>query len=49
LSWLPVIGDALCVASGWLRQNALAATLFIAIGKFVRYWALAEGVVWWGS
>jgi len=49
LSWLPVIGDALCVASGWLRQNALAATLFIAIGKFARYWALAEGVVWWGS
>ena len=46
LSWLPVIGDALCVASGWLRQNAAAAALFIAAGKFVRYWALAEGVAW---
>ena len=25
LSWVPVIGDALCVASGWLRQNVFAA------------------------
>jgi membrane protein YqaA with SNARE-associated domain len=46
LSWLPVIGDALCVASGWLRQNVGAAALFIAIGKFLRYWALAEGIAW---
>lgn len=47
LSWAPIVGDALCVASGWLRQNAAYATLFIAGGKFVRYWALAEGVAWW--
>jgi membrane protein YqaA with SNARE-associated domain len=33
------------VASGWLRQNALAAAAFIAVGKFARYWALAEGVL----
>jgi membrane protein YqaA with SNARE-associated domain len=46
LSWVPVIGDGLCVASGWLRQNAIAATLFIAIGKAARYWALAEGLIW---
>ena len=44
LSWLPVIGDALCVASGWLRHNAFAAALAIAAGKFARYVALAEGV-----
>lgn len=49
LSWVPVIGDGLCVASGWLRQNALAATVFIAIGKFARYWVLAEGLNWWRS
>ena len=49
LSWVPVIGDALCVASGWLRQNAIAATLFIAAGKFARYWALAAGLSWWRS
>lgn len=37
LSWLPVIGDALVLAAGWLRIPALAATLFIALGKFTRY------------
>ena len=47
LSWLPVIGDGLCVASGWLRHGVVAATAFIAIGKFARYWALAEGLGWW--
>jgi len=41
LSWVPVIGDPLCVAAGWLRFNFLAATLFIALGKFVRYWVIA--------
>jgi membrane protein YqaA with SNARE-associated domain len=46
LSWVPLVGDGLCVASGWLRHNVLAAALFIAIGKFARYWALAEGLAW---
>jgi membrane protein YqaA with SNARE-associated domain len=46
LAWVPVVGDGLCVASGWLRHNVLAAALFIAIGKFARYWALAEGLAW---
>jgi membrane protein YqaA with SNARE-associated domain len=47
LSWVPVIGDGLCVASGWLRQNVVVAVLFIALGKFARYWALAEGLAWY--
>ena len=41
LSWLPFIGDPLCVAAGWLRINALAATFFIAAGKLARYVAVA--------
>jgi membrane protein YqaA with SNARE-associated domain len=49
LSWAPVVGDALCVASGWLRQNAAAAAAFIAGGKFLRYWVLAEGIVFFAS
>jgi membrane protein YqaA with SNARE-associated domain len=49
LSWVPVAGDALCVASGWLRQNAAAAALFIAAGKFARFWALAEGMAFLAS
>lgn len=41
LSWVPFIGDPLCVAAGWLRFNFLLAALFIALGKFARYWVIA--------
>ncbi len=37
LSWLPVIGDPLCVAAGWLRIHWLASLLFIGLGKTARY------------
>lgn len=37
LSWLPVIGDPLCVAAGWLRVHWLPALVFITIGKAARY------------
>lgn len=37
LSWLPLIGDLLCVAAGWLRLPWLAALLFIGLGKGLRY------------
>lgn len=37
LSWLPVIGDPLCVAAGWLRINWLTALILIGIGKALRY------------
>ena len=41
LSWLPLLGDALCVAAGWLRVNVALATVFIAFGKFARYAVIA--------
>ena len=41
LSWVPVIGDPLCVAAGWLRLHAGLCLLFIGIGKFARYWVIA--------
>ena len=37
LSWLPVVGDPLCLAAGWTRIAALPAALFIALGKGLRY------------
>jgi len=37
LSWVPVLGDPLCVAAGWLRVNGLLALMFIGIGKASRY------------
>jgi membrane protein YqaA with SNARE-associated domain len=37
LSWVPVLGDPLCVAAGWLRIGWPWALLFIAVGKIARY------------
>ena len=42
LAWAPLIGDALCVAAGWLRLHWLPCSLFMAVGKFVRYWLVAQ-------
>jgi len=39
-SWLPVVGDPLCVAAGWLRVHWLAALAFITLGKAARYAAI---------
>lgn len=45
LAWAPLIGDALCVAAGWLRLNWAACTVYMAIGKFARYWLVAQGTM----
>ena len=45
LAWAPLIGDALCLAAGWLRLNPWQAALFMALGKFARYWVVAAAVV----
>jgi membrane protein YqaA with SNARE-associated domain len=42
LSWVPVIGDAFCVAAGWLRLNILWSVLFMALGKFARYYVIGR-------
>ncbi|MEZ3501825.1 YqaA family protein [Pantoea sp. KPR_PJ] len=51
LSWLPVIGDLLCVLAGWLRFAWLPALLFLAVGKTLRYIFIAivtlQGMQWW--
>jgi membrane protein YqaA with SNARE-associated domain len=41
LAWVPLVGDALCLAAGWLRLNWWQAALFMAVGKFARYWVIA--------
>lgn len=50
-SWLPVIGDLLCVIAGWLRFAWLPMVIFLIIGKTVRYIVLAaatlQGMEWW--
>jgi len=37
LSWMPVIGDLLCVAAGWLKTRPVSGLLYIATGKLLRY------------
>ncbi|HSM99335.1 MAG TPA: DedA family protein [Gallionella sp.] len=44
LAWVPLIGDALCLAAGWLRLNPWQAALFMAIGKFARYGLVALAI-----
>jgi len=43
LAWLPLVGDALCVAAGWLRLNWMGVASWQAVGRFARYWLVAQG------
>lgn len=40
-SFTPIVGDMLPLAAGLLRLSVLKSLLFIMLGKFVRYGALA--------
>lgn len=40
-AWLPVVGDALCIAAGWLRLHWLACAAFMAAGRTTRYMVIA--------
>ena len=44
-AWLPVVGDALCIGAGWLRLNWMAVTAFMAAGRLIRYWVVAQGAL----
>ena len=44
-AWLPVAGDALCIAAGWLRLHWLQVTVWQALGRLARYWVVAEGAL----
>jgi membrane protein YqaA with SNARE-associated domain len=44
LSWVPLVGDALCAAAGWLRVKWWAAAIAMAVGKLARYLALAGAI-----
>ena len=40
-SWLPVIGDVLCLAAGWVKLNLIKSLCFITLGKFARYYLIS--------
>jgi membrane protein YqaA with SNARE-associated domain len=39
-AWLPIVGDLLCAAAGWLRIRWWAALVFMTAGRFARYAAI---------
>jgi len=45
-TWLPVVGDALAVAAGWLRMHAGLCAVLFAVGKFLRYAVVAGAWIW---
>jgi len=51
LSWMPVIGDLLCLLAGWMRISWGPVVFFLCLGKAIRYVLLAivtlQGMTWW--
>lgn len=43
-SWVPIAGDALCAAAGWLRVPLWSSALALLLGKLARYLAVAHAV-----
>ena len=41
-SWVPVIGDPLCLVAGSLKLHPLVFSIFVFCGKLARYWMLAQ-------
>ena len=45
LAWLPLVGDGLCIAAGWLKLNWMAVVAWQILGRFVRYLLVAQGAM----
>ena len=45
-SWLPVVGDPLCVVAGWLKLPFWPCVFFMALGKFLRYVVMTAALLW---
>jgi len=37
LSWMPIVGDGLCFAAGWLKLPLFFSIALILVGKLARY------------
>jgi len=46
LAWLPVVGDPLCAVAGWLKLPFWPCLLYMAIGKFFRYFMMTAAALW---
>uniref|UniRef100_UPI0035712757 YqaA family protein n=1 Tax=Leeia aquatica TaxID=2725557 RepID=UPI0035712757 len=45
-SWVPLVGDGLCLAAGWLRLPWLPCMLWMLLGKAARYAVLLWLLDW---
>ena len=45
LAWVPIVGDGLPIAAGWLRMQFWWSCLALMVGKFTRYAVLVYGVL----
>ncbi len=45
-SWLPIVGDPLCAVAGWLRMPFWPCLMYMAIGKFLRYFTMTAALLW---
>jgi len=48
-AWVPVVGDALPLAAGWLRFEPWRSALLLALGKLARYLAIAGAWSWFAG
>jgi membrane protein YqaA with SNARE-associated domain len=48
LSWMPVVGDLLCLLAGWLKLSVLASTVAMFAGKGARYAVVIHLQSWIG-
>ena len=46
LAWLPVVGDPLCLVAGWLRLPFWPCSLYMLVGKFLRYLGMTAVLLW---
>ena len=45
LAWLPLVGDGLCIAAGWLKLNWAAVAAWQMLGRLARYLVVAQGAM----
>jgi len=45
-SWLPIVGDPLCAVAGWLKMPLAPSIVYMAIGKFLRYFTMTSALLW---
>ncbi len=46
LAWLPLVGDPLCFVAGWLKMPFWPSLMYMAIGKFLRYFLTTAMLLW---